>query len=122
MAAEAGQLQLNAMEPLIGYKLLESIRHLGAAMASLRGDCIDGITANADVCRAYLDHSVGLVTALNPYLGYARTTQVARLALQSGRSVAELVLEAGWMSAGELARALRPEAMVGLGAELETAV
>ncbi|WP_346836766.1 aspartate ammonia-lyase [Microbulbifer sp. SAOS-129_SWC] len=119
MAAEAGQLQLNAMEPLIGFKLLESIGYLTAAMASLRRDCITGITANAAVCRGHLEQSVGLVTALNPYLGYARTSEIARRALESGRSVAELVLEAEWMTAEALQEALRPEAMTGQGAAQE---
>ena len=113
MAAEAGQLQLNAMEPLIGYKLLESIRYLTAAMASLRQDCVDGITANAEVCQGYLDRSVGLVTALNPHLGYARTSQIARRALETGRPVADLVLEAQWMTREELEVALCPETMTG---------
>ncbi|GAA5525384.1 aspartate ammonia-lyase [Microbulbifer aestuariivivens] len=113
MAAEAGQLQLNVMEPLIGYKLLESIRYLGAAMESLRIDCVVGITANAAVCRGYLERSVGLVTALNPYLGYGKTSAIAQQALQTGRSVAELVIEEQLMTAEELEQLLRPESMLG---------
>ena len=111
MAAEAGQLQLNVMEPLIGFKLLESIRYLGAAMESLRRDCIEGITANEEVCRSYLQRSIGLVTALNPYLGYGKTSQIAQKALQTGRSVAELVLEEELLSPEELERLLSPESM-----------
>lgn len=113
MAAEAGQLQLNVMEPLIGYKLLESIRYLGAAMESLRRDCVVGITANEAVCRGYLERSVGLVTALNPYLGYGKTSAIAQRALQTGRSVAELVIEEQLMTPEELERLLRPESMLG---------
>ncbi|WP_237065478.1 aspartate ammonia-lyase [Microbulbifer guangxiensis] len=113
MAAEAGQLQLNVMEPLIGYKLLESIRYLGAAMESLRRDCVVGITANEAVCRSYLERSIGLVTALNPYLGYGKTTTIAQRALETGRSVAELVIEEQLMTPEELEKLLRPEAMLG---------
>ena len=113
MAAEAGQLQLNVMEPLIGFKLLESIRYLGAAMESLQRDCIEGITANAAVCRAYLERSVGLVTALNPYLGYGKTSAIARRALETGRSVAELVIEEQLMTPEQLEALLRPESMLG---------
>ncbi|AOS98379.1 Aspartate ammonia-lyase [Microbulbifer aggregans] len=113
MAAEAGQLQLNVMEPLIGYKLLESIRYLGAAMESLRSDCVVGITANESVCRGYLERSIGLVTALNPHLGYGVTSRIAQQALLTGRSVAELVVEEKLMTPAELERLLRPEAMLG---------
>ena len=113
MAAEAGQLQLNVMEPLIGFKMLESIRYLGAAMESLRRDCVEGITANAEVCRGYLERSVGLVTALNPYLGYGKTSAIARRALETGRSVAELVIEEQLMTPAELEKLLRPESMLG---------
>ena len=113
MAAEAGQLQLNVMEPLIGFKLLESIRYLGAAMESLRRDCVKGITANAAVCRGYLERSVGLVTALNPYLGYGKTSAIARRALETGRTVAELVIEEQLMTPEQLEALLRPESMLG---------
>ncbi|WP_323844681.1 aspartate ammonia-lyase [Microbulbifer magnicolonia] len=113
MAAEAGQLQLNAMEPLIGYKLLESIRHLAAAMDTLRSDCVVEITANADVCGDNLERSVGLVTALNPYLGYGKTSAIARRALQTGRSVKELVLEEKLMTADQLESLPDPETVLG---------
>ncbi len=112
MAAEAGQLQLNVMEPLIGFKLLESIRYLGAAMGSLQRDCIQGITANEAVCRGYLEQSIGLVTALNPYLGYGKTSAIAQRALATGRSVAELVIEEKLMSPEQLEALLSPEAML----------
>ncbi|SDJ53991.1 aspartate ammonia-lyase [Microbulbifer yueqingensis] len=112
MAAEAGQLQLNVMEPLIGFKLLESIRYLGAAMGSLQRDCIQGITANEEVCRGYLEQSIGLVTALNPYLGYGKTSAIAQKALATGRSVLELVIEENLMSREQLEALLSPEAML----------
>ncbi len=112
MAAEAGQLELNVMEPVIGQSLLESIEMLKNGMATLRLRCVDGITANVARCREYVEHSIGLVTALNPVLGYDRSTDLAREALATGRGVYELVLEKGLLSRDELDRLLAPEAMV----------
>jgi aspartate ammonia-lyase len=104
LAAEAGQLQLNAMEPLIVFKLLQSIDLLTRALSMLRRRCVDGITANADVCGNYLNNSIGIITALNPYLGYENTSRIAKKALQTGRRVADLVMEEGLMSEAELQR------------------
>ncbi|GAB3943737.1 aspartate ammonia-lyase [Corynebacterium tapiri] len=97
MAAEAGQLQLNVMEPVISQALFESIRILGAGADTLREKCVQDITANADVCRGYVEHSVGIVTYLNPFIGHHNGDEVAREALSSGRSVREIVLERGLM-------------------------
>lgn len=112
MAAEAGQLQLNVMEPLIAYKLFDSVRSLGRAMDMLRVDCIDGITANADHCRHQVEHSIGLITALNPYIGYENATRIAQRALHENRSVLELVKEEQLIGDTELARILSPENMI----------
>ncbi|MFJ9785517.1 aspartate ammonia-lyase [Amycolatopsis sp. NPDC101161] len=111
MAAEAGQLQLNAFEPIILHALSESITHLGAACRTLATKCVAGITANVDVLRAYVENSIGLVTALNPSIGYAAATEIAKEALATGRGVAELVVEKGLIPAEELARLLRPETL-----------
>ena len=109
MAAEAGQLQLNAFEPVIFYSLSRSIAHLIAACGTLETNCIRGITANRERLRASVENSIGIVTALNPYIGYAHATEVALEAHVSGRGVAELVLEKGLMTREKLDAVLRPE-------------
>ena len=110
-AAEAGQLQLNVMEPVIAESILESQTWLTNAMNTLREKCIDGITVNADHCYEMVKHSIGIVTALNPYIGYKASTKVAKEALETGRSVYDLVLEKGLMSKEKLDEALDPAAM-----------
>ncbi len=112
IAAEAGQLELNVMEPIIVHCLFESIDMLINAMDTLRTTCVDGITANADVCRRMVYNSIGLVTALNPYLGYETSTMLAKEALQTGKGIYDLVLEMGLMSKDELDNVLKPENMV----------
>ena len=77
MAAEAGQLQLNAFEPVIAYSLFRSMGHLAAACATLSDNCVKGITANRERLQASVENSIGLVTALNPIIGYAAATNVA---------------------------------------------
>ncbi len=111
MAAEAGQLQLNVMEPLIAYKMFDSIRLLQRAMDMLREHCVTGISANVAHCRALVEHSIGLVTALNPYIGYENATRIAKLALDSGRGVLELVRVEGLLDVAVLGDILRPENM-----------
>ena len=110
-AAEAGQLQLNVMEPVIAQCILESQTWLINAMNTLRTKCIDGITVNAEHCYEMVKHSIGIVTALNPYIGYKASTKVAKEALESGRSVYDLVLEHGLMTKEKLDEALDPKAM-----------
>ncbi|MEO6676546.1 MAG: lyase family protein, partial [Pseudomonas sp.] len=112
IAAEGGQLQLNVMEPLIAYKIFDSIRLLQRAMDMLREHCIVGITANEARCRELVEHSIGLVTALNPYIGYENATRIARIALESGRGVLELVREEGLLDDAMLDDILRPENMI----------
>ena len=112
MAAEAGQLQLNVMEPLIAFKLFDSIRLLQRAMDMLREHCIVGITANEDRCRQLMESSIGLITALNPYIGYENATRIAGQALLSGRGVLELVREEQLLDDATLDDILRPENMI----------
>ena len=112
IAAEGGQLQLNVMEPLIAYKILDSIRLLTRAMDMLREHCIDGISANEAHCRQLVEQSIGLVTALNPYIGYENATRIAKIALDTGRGVLELVREEKLLDDATLADILRPENMI----------
>jgi aspartate ammonia-lyase len=107
-AAEAGQLQLNAFEPIIGYSLFKSISHLSAGCVVLAEGCVDGITANRDHLRSLVEHSIGLVTALSPYIGYEMATEVAQEALATGRGVVELVLRRGLLTESELSDILQP--------------
>ncbi|CAM5521228.1 Aspartate ammonia-lyase OS=Streptomyces antimycoticus OX=68175 GN=aspA PE=3 SV=1 [Streptomyces antimycoticus] len=113
MAAEAGQLQLNAFEPIILHSLSESVTHLRAACLVLAERCVAGITANTERLRTSVENSIGLVTALNPYIGYNAATSIAKEALATGRGVAELVLEKGLLPADRLAQVLRPEEIAG---------
>ncbi|WAL94138.1 aspartate ammonia-lyase [Streptomyces sp. Je 1-369] len=113
MAAEAGQLQLNAFEPIILHSLAKSITSLRAACLTLAERCVTGITANTEVLRASVETSIGLVTALNPHIGYTAATEIAQEALSTGRGVAELVLERGLLPAERLAELLTPERVAG---------
>jgi len=112
LASEAGQLELNVMEPIIVLSLFENIEMLVNAMNTLREKCIVGITANPEVCRRMVYNSIGLVTALNPYLGYETSTMLAKEALQNGKGIYDLVLEHKLMDEEELNKILRPENMV----------
>jgi aspartate ammonia-lyase len=111
MAAEAGQLQLNAFEPVIAHSLFKSISHLAAACRTLAERCVRGITANAPRARHLLDESTALVTALNPYIGYARASEIAKEALATGKRVYDLVLERKLMQREELDAVLKPEVL-----------
>src|SRR5687767_562920 len=113
MAAEAGQLQLNVFEPIIAFRLLSSIAYLRQACLVLREKCVEGITANPDRMRAFVEGSIGIVTALLPAIGYDRATEVAKAALESGRGVYEIVLVRKLMTREALDRALSPDAMAG---------
>ncbi len=97
-AAEAGQLQLNVMEPVLAYCLFQSIETLGRACTTLRERCIDGITANAERTRSMVLNSVGIVTALNPILGYEASAEIAREAFETGGSVIDIVRAKGLLS------------------------
>lgn len=113
LASEAGQLQLNVMEPPITYSILESQTLLANVMDCLRTNCIDGITANEERCKELVKNSIGIVTALNPYIGYETSTTIAQEALKTGESVYDLVLKKNVLSKEELDRILNPENMTG---------
>ena len=111
MAAEAGQLQLNVMEPVIAFNILQSLKMLSKAITTLTRRCIQGITANEDQCRKYVDCSIGIVTALNPYIGYENSSRIASKALETGKGVMDLVLEEGLLSREQLEKILSPSQM-----------
>lgn len=111
LAAGAGQLELNAMEPVIAFNLFRSIDMLGRACRTLAERCIDGITANIERCREMVEHSIGLVTALNPIIGYEKSTEIANEAIITNRSVYQIVLEKGYLNKEELDDILSPEKM-----------
>lgn len=125
-AAEAGQLQLNAFEPIIAHSIFKSVAHLRSGCVTLADRCVKGITANRDHLRQAVENSIGIVTALNPYIGYAAATSVASDALAHGRSVSELVLERKLLTRAQLdeildARALTsPQAFTALRPELKS--
>ena len=112
LAAEAGQLQLNAMEPLIAFKLFESIDLLGKAMQMFQHKCIENIRANAEHCQENVDNSIGIITALNPYLGYETTTRIAKQANETGQSVLALIKAENLLSDQLLADVLSIKNMV----------
>ncbi|MDY5784554.1 MULTISPECIES: aspartate ammonia-lyase [unclassified Corynebacterium] len=109
MASEAGQLQLNVMEPVIAESLFSSIRLLRNAAQTLREKCVTGITANREVCEGYVANSIGLVTYLTPYIGHHNGDFIGKEAAETGRSVSELVLEHGLMSEEDLNHAFSKE-------------
>jgi aspartate ammonia-lyase len=111
MAAEAGQLQLNAFEPIIAHSLFKSVEHLAAGCRTLTANCVRGITANRELLAERVRTSAGLATALNPYIGYENATRVAQAALAQNRSVTDLVLEMGLMTREQLDAVLRPEVL-----------
>jgi aspartate ammonia-lyase len=111
MAAEGGQLQLNVFEPIIAYRLLRGMVILSRACDVLRTRCVEGITPNVDRMRWFVENSIGIVTALVPILGYEKSTEIAKEALESGRGVYDLVCGRGLMTRDELDRALNPDLM-----------
>jgi aspartate ammonia-lyase len=113
-ASEAGQLQLNAFEPIIASSIMQSVVWLTNACRTLRVNCVDGITANKDRLHQQVEASVGVVTALTPYIGYMRAATIAHEALAGGGTVRELVIAQGLMDADELERVLSPERLSGL--------
>ncbi len=111
MAAESGQLQLNVFEPIIAFRLLRGLVILSRACEVLRSRCVEGITANVERMRFFVENSIGIVTALVPILGYEAASEIARDALDSGRGVYDLVCERGLMTREELDLALNPDTM-----------
>jgi aspartate ammonia-lyase len=115
MAAEAGQLQLNVFEPVIAACIFEAQTMFINAASTLRVRCIEGITANEDVCRHYVNYSIGTVTALNPVIGYDRSTELAAEASRTGRGILELIREKRILSDEQIAEVLDPMTMTGQG-------
>jgi aspartate ammonia-lyase len=111
LAAEAGQLQLNAFEPVIAFRLLRGIESLRNACDVLRERCVAGITANPERLRWFVEQSIGVATALVPALGYETASDVATAALTSGRSVYDIVCDRGLMTREEVDAVLNPAAM-----------
>ncbi|WP_427160605.1 aspartate ammonia-lyase [Aliinostoc sp. HNIBRCY26] len=111
LAAQAGQLELNVMMPLIAYNLIHSTEILGNTIAALTERCIQGITANKERCLAYAEGSLALVTALNTHIGYLNAAAVAKESLETGKSLRQIVLEKGLMSEADLAAVLNLEQM-----------
>ncbi len=112
LASDNGQLELNVMEPVIAYTLFESIHLLENGYDTLRSFCIEGIVANEERCRQLVEHSIGIVTMLNPIIGYKQSTKIAKEASETGRGVYELVLEHGLLTKDQLDEILKPENML----------
>jgi aspartate ammonia-lyase len=115
MAAEGGQLQLNVFEPVIAACIFEAQTMFINAARTLRVHCVDGITANPEVCRHYVDYSIGTVTALNPVIGYDNTTALAAEAARTNRGILELIREKGVLTEQQISELLDPVAMTGQG-------
>lgn len=113
MASEAGQLQLNAFEPVMAHVLLQNTAWLRRAVRTLRINCVDGITANTDRLQAMVDSSVGVITALIPQIGYLHASRLAKQALREGVPVRSLIQEEGLLSSAELDKALDPHGLSG---------
>ena len=116
LAAEAGQLELNAFEPIIFYNLFQSIDTLGFAVETFVDNCITGITANEERCRELVENSVGIVTVLAPVIGYQKAADIAKKALREERPVREIILEEGVLAPEEVDRILDPVSMTESGA------
>jgi aspartate ammonia-lyase len=116
MAAEAGQLQLNVFEPVIAACVFEAQTMFINAVRTLRVHCVDGITANPDVCRHYVDFSIGTVTALNPVIGYDRSTELAAEAMKTGRGILEIIRERQLLTEEQIKEVLDPARMTGQAA------
>src|SRR5678816_184827 len=113
IASQDGLLQLNAYEPVVAVSIMESQALFFKSMPLFRKNCIDGITANKKVLDHYIERSVGIVTALNPVLGYEKTTELAKEALQSGKGILELIREKKLLTEDQIKKLLDPAAMTG---------
>ncbi len=111
LAAEGGQLELNAFEPIIFWNLTHAVEFLTYAVKTLTDNCITGITANRERCQSLVDHSVGIITALTPYLGYQPAADIAKEAIRTGAQVKDLILRKGILRREEIDRILDPYAM-----------
>jgi len=115
MAAESGQLQLNVFEPVIAACIFEAQTLFINAARTLRVHCVEGITANADICKHYVEYSIGVVTALNPVIGYDRSTELAAEAMKTGKGIMELVRDKKILTEQQIAEVLDPVSMTGQG-------
>ncbi|NLW41146.1 MAG: aspartate ammonia-lyase [Tissierellia bacterium] len=115
MAVEAGQLELNAFCPIIFYKLFESIETLTNGVETFVENCIKGITANKERCEELVNNSIGIITAICPYIGYKKATIIANKALETGETVRDIILNEGVMEASKLEEVLDPFAMTEIG-------
>lgn len=113
MASQDGLLQLNAYEPVVAIAIMESQALLFKAMPLFAKNCIDGITANEEVLKHYMDRSVGIVTALNPILGYEKTTELAKEALATNKGILELIREKKLLTEDEIKKFMDPASMTG---------
>ena len=111
LAAEGGQLQLNAFEPIIAHSLFKSVNHLRAACLTLEARCIRGITANEQQLQAIVHGSIGLITVFNPYIGYEKATEIALEAHKTGRGVIDIVRERQLINEETLQKILSPESL-----------
>jgi len=111
MAAEAGQLELNAFEPIIFNNLFQSIETLTNAVRTLVDNCITGITANVEYCRNMVENSVGIITAICPFVGYEKAAIVAKEAIKTGASIRDLILRDGLLTKEQLDVILNPYSM-----------
>jgi len=116
-ASQAGQLELNVMMPVIAHDLTKALAILAPALRALREKCIDGITANEEVCRRYFERSTALATALNPYIGYLAAAEVAKESVKTGKTVVELVREKKLLTEEQIKKVFSPEGMTNPGGE-----
>src|SRR5690625_1801289 len=108
MASEAGQFELNVMEPVLVFNLHQSIRMMNQVLETFRAYCIEGIEANIEICQTYVDRSVGIITALNPHVGYNTATKVAKEAIETGKPIREIILRDGILSERAMVQILDP--------------
>ena len=119
-AAEAGQLQLNAMEPLIIYNMLSNLRMMTNACNMMTDRCVLQITANVEHCESLVRNSIGIVTAFSPFIGYEKSTAIAKMALVSGRNVIDLIKEEGLLTDEKIETIMKPENLTGPSSLLST--
>ncbi|HKQ19538.1 MAG TPA: aspartate ammonia-lyase [Candidatus Eisenbacteria bacterium] len=110
-AAQAGQLELNVMMPVLAHNLLRSLHILAPTLRVLREKCVDGITANEEACRRYFDRSISVATALNPFIGYLAAAEVAKESAKTGKTVVEIVRERKLLTEEQIAKVFSPEGM-----------
>lgn len=111
-ASEAGQLELNVMEPATGQAMFESLTILTNAMKTLREKCVDGITANPEICKNHVHSSIGVITYLNPFIGHAAGDRIGKEAAETGKPVRDLVLEHGLLDEETLDKVLSDENLI----------